>query len=191
MKVLIVVDMQNDFISGVLGTKEAESIVNNVWCKISEAHKLSEYKVVFTRDTHHEHNYLETEEGKYIPKHCIFGTDGWRLHTDIEKLRDTDEDLVFNKELFGSFEMVEDFSDFYCDPYKDIIESVEIIGLCTDICVINNALLCKSLPIFERVPIYVDASCCAGSTPQNHEKALDVMESCLVHVVNRGSEPWK
>ena len=169
MKYLIVVDMQNDFIDGALGTPEAVSILPYVKEKIENF----EGKVLFTRDTH-AHNYLNTQEGRNLPvEHCIKGTDGWQIHPDLECLRTTE---AIDKPTFGSTALME-----LLKKEKDV-ESLEFIGLCTDICVISNAMLIKAA--FPEVPVAVDAKCCAGVTPQSHKNALDAMKMCQIRVVN-------
>lgn len=174
MKVLVVVDMQNDFIDGALGTPEAVKIVPKVIRKIQEF----DGRVIATRDTHEE-NYLETQEGKKLPvKHCIRGTKGWEIHPDIQKL--ISEEPV-DKPTFGSEELGRMLKES-CDM-EGQIESITLVGLCTDICVISNALLLKAcLP---EVPVIVDASCCAGVTPESHVQALEAMKMCQVEIEGR------
>ena len=169
-KVLVVVDMQKDFINGVLGTKEAEAIVDSV----VETVKCFEGEVNFTRDTHAE-NYLETQEGKNLPvPHCIKGTDGWKLDRKLECLR-ADTMKIFDNPTFGSMALAD-----YLKAEKEL-ESVTLIGLCTDICVISNALLIKAaLPETE---IRVIEKCCAGVTPQSHKNALEAMRMCQIKIV--------
>jgi nicotinamidase-related amidase len=171
--ILIVVDMQNDFIDGALGTAEAVAIVPAVEEKI----KNFSGKVFFTRDTHEE-NYLETQEGKNLPvKHCIRGTDGWQIRQNLAAL--CQEEPV-NKVTFGSLDLGIRLQE---ENKKDPIESITLVGLCTDICVISNAMLIKAcLP---EVKILIDASCCAGVTPESHETALRAMEACQIEIVNR------
>lgn len=170
MKILVVVDMQNDFIDGALGTKEAVAIVPNVVEKIKS---YDGEKIIFTRDTHEE-DYMETQEGKNLPvPHCIRGTKGWELNPEIEALRKED---AIDKPSFGSMELAS-----YLKEQSDI-ESIEFVGLCTDICVISNVMITKAaLP---EVPVIVDASCCAGVTPESHKNALEAMKMCQVKVVN-------
>lgn len=171
---LIVVDMQNDFIDGALGTDEAQVIVPAVIEKIMN----HEGPVIYTYDTH-EDNYLETLEGKNLPvEHCIMGTDGWALNPEIEKLRLEGNTLAFSKPTFGSKELAE---HLYDEHRNEKIDSIEIVGLCTDICVISNALLIKAF--LPEVPITVDSSCCAGVTPESHENALDAMSACQIEIV--------
>ena len=169
MKYLIVVDMQNDFIDGTLGTAEAVAILPYVKEKIEQF----DGKVLFTRDTHEE-NYLSTQEGRNLPvEHCIKGTDGWQIHPTLEALRTTE---AIDKPTFGSIALV------HLLQRAQDLESVELIGLCTDICVISNAMLIKAA--FPEIPVTVDAKCCAGVTPQSHKNALEAMKMCQIKVVN-------
>lgn len=171
--ILIVVDMQNDFIDGALGTKEAVAIVPAVEKKIREF----DGTVLFTRDTH-ETWYLETQEGRNLPvPHCIRDTEGWQIRKELDVLRKTEP---IDKETFGSVDLAGELTAM---NEEEEIESITLVGLCTDICVISNALLIKaSLP---EVPIYVDASCCAGVTPESHENALKAMEICQIRITGR------
>lgn len=187
MKILVVVDMQKDFIDGVLGTPEAQKIVPNVEKKIKEAIGDGQM-VAFTVDTHYS-NYMDTEEGKNLPvPHCIMGTDGINLAPGIDKLaRDAMQAgkraAFFRKETFGSIGMADLFKS------NDTIEEVELVGLCTDICVISNAMVMKAaLP---NAHIVVDAACCAGVTPESHDTAIAAMKACQVEVINQGNEPWR
>ncbi|GFI24343.1 nicotinamidase/pyrazinamidase [Lachnospiraceae bacterium] len=169
-KALIVVDMQKDFINGVLGTKEAEAIVDYV----AETIKNFDGEVIFTRDTHSE-NYLKTQEGRNLPiRHCIKGTDGWQLDKKLECLR-TDAMKIFDKPTFGSMMLAE-----YLKAQEDL-ESVTLVGLCTDICVISNAILIKT--VLPEVEIQVIEKCCAGVTPQNHKNALEAMKMCQINII--------
>ncbi len=176
MNVLVVVDMQNDFIDGALGTKEAVAIVPKVVEKIQNF----DGRVIYTRDTHEE-NYLETQEGKRLPiKHCIKWTRGWELHPKIEEIR---KETPIDKPTFGSAALghvlVAQDKDLKAKGEKGI-ESITLIGLCTDICVISNALIVKaSLP---EVRIIVDGGCCAGVTPESHENALEAMRMCQIEI---------
>lgn len=168
MKVLCVIDMQNDFIDGALGTKEAEAIVENVKAKI-ELYRKNGDTVIFTRDTHSE-DYMNTQEGKNLPvPHCIKGSKGWEVS---EKL-DTASYKIIDKPTFGSFELAE-----YISTLADVDE-IELIGLCTDICVISNAMILKAR--FTETPIKVDSSCCAGVTPESHANALGAMKMCQIN----------
>jgi len=168
MKFLIVVDMQNDFIDGALGTDEAVKIVPYVKNLIENF----DGKVFFTRDTHFE-NYMETSEGKKLPvPHCIKDTKGWEIHPELEALRTTDaiDKLTFgSKDLIGILESEEN------------IESITLVGLCTDICVISNALLIKAF--FPEIPITVDSKACAGVTPESHLNALEAMKMCQIEIL--------
>ena len=171
MKLLIVIDMQNDFIDGALGTKEAVAIVPNVAQKIKDARE-SRQIVAFTRDTHQE-NYLATQEGKNLPVvHCVQGTDGWQISSKLEVA----DSKIIDKPSFGSMELAE-----YVAQLQDI-EEVELVGLCTGICVISNAFILKAkLP---ELKITVDASCCACVTPESHATALAAMKLCQINIVN-------
>lgn len=167
MKVLCVIDMQNDFIDGALGTKEAEAIVESVKAKI-ELYKRNGDTVIFTRDTHTE-DYMNTQEGKKLPvPHCIKGSKGWEISSEL----DTSHSIIIDKSTFGSYEL----SD-YVAGLQDVTE-IELIGLCTDICVISNAMLLKAK--LTETPIKVDSSCCAGVTPESHKNALSAMKMCQI-----------
>lgn len=206
MKILVVVDMQNDFIDGALGTPEAVEIVPAVVKKIKEFDGL----VVLTRDTHQE-NYMQTQEGRNLPvPHCIEGTDGWQINVEVMEAADQqaeilsesyadDDDAVmvtidpsiFNKPTFGCVELGEALlranqaepdaeNGIDADDTENIIESIEVIGLCTDICVISNAMLLKAF--LPEVPVIVDVACCAGVTPESHMRALGAMQACQIEV---------
>ena len=172
-KILIVIDMQNDFIDAALGTKEAVSIVEAVKEKIRS---FPAEDVIATMDTHDE-GYMQTQEGKNLPvMHCIKGTDGWKIRPDIAELLTGAR--IYEKPTFGSTVLAADLKDL---SEKEEIE-LELVGLCTDICVVSNALLLKaSMP---EVKISVDAACCAGVTPQKHLAALETMRSCQIDVKN-------
>lgn len=173
MKTLIVIDMQNDFITGSLGTPEAQAIVPNVKKKI-EGYRKNGYKIIFTRDTHGMF-YLDTAEGKKLPvEHCIKDTDGWQIGIEVTP----DNYKFIDKTSFGYADWKEIFPDYY---YKSGNDKIELIGVCSDICVISNALILKAA--YPEVDITVDASCCAGSTPEKHKAALDVMKSCQINVI--------
>ena len=171
-KLLIVIDMQKDFIDGALGTPEAEAIVENVKNKICA---FPPEDVIFTMDTHGE-DYMETQEGKNLPvPHCIRGTEGWRLHPEIAALAGRPA-MIYEKPTFGSMELANDLRIL---SEKEEIE-LEIVGLCTDICVVSNALLLKAA--MPEVSISVDAACCAGVTPESHLAALTTMRFCQINV---------
>lgn len=178
-KILVVVDMQNDFITGPLGTPEAVSIVDKVVEKI----RGEEWdRIVCTMDTH-DGNYLETQEGKKLPvKHCKMYTDGWEIHekidAEVEKFHYTKRD-TYVKHTFGSLFAAQLMVAYDSDPAD---YELTLVGVCTDICVISNALLLKAH--YPEMKIVVDASCCAGSDPFRHREALDVMRSCQVEIVN-------
>ncbi len=177
MKVLVVVDMQNDFITGSLGTKEAQAIVPNVKKKIDEAVKNGDM-IIFTRDTHYE-DYLETKEGKKLPvEHCIKDTDGWQILAELMPPSDYDNVYVLDKFTFGSTELP---VSMLCSGLVKNNDEIELIGLCTDICVVSNALILKAA-FFDTHEISVDATCCAGVTPETHEAALKTMEMCQINV---------
>ena len=173
MNFLIVVDMQNDFIDGALGTAEAVAILPAVKSKIENF----EGRVLFTRDTH-ETDYLETQEGRNLPvEHCIKGTDGWQIAPALEALRN--EEAV-DKPTFGSVALGQLLKAY--DTYEEKIGSVTLIGLCTDICVISNAMIIKAF--LPETPVIVDAACCAGVTPESHENALKAMSVCQIKIEN-------
>ena len=173
MKYLIVVDMQNDFITGSLGTKEAEAILPGVIEKV----KSFDGEVIYTRDTH-QAGYLSTQEGKNLPvEHCIEGTWGWELATELKDLSSGHK--VFNKPTFGCVELATYLIE---ENEKEAVEEIELCGLCTDICVISNAFVIKAN--LTEVPVSVDASCCAGVTPESHLNALSAMKICQITVKN-------
>ncbi len=173
MEFLIVVDMQNDFIDGSLGTPEAVAVVPSVLEKI----KNFSGEVIFTRDTHTA-DYLSTREGKNLPvEHCIKGTHGWKIRAELDELRTTSP---VDKPTFGSVELVRRLKDY--DENTEKISGVTLVGLCTDICVISNAMLIKAF--MPETDITVDASCCAGVTPESHLRALESMKSCQINIVN-------
>lgn len=164
-KTLIVIDMQNDFIDGTLGTAEAVAIVDNVQRKIAE-YRAAGGEIIFTRDTHSE-NYLDTPEGKKLPVvHCVKGTQGWQIS---DKLDAAGCDII-DKPSFG-----------WTRWNERSFEAIELVGLCTDICVVSNALILKAQ--FPDAEITVDASCCAGVTPETHNAALATMKMCQINVI--------
>lgn len=169
MKVLVVVDMQNDFVDGALGTDAAQIIVPAVKAKIEE-YRANGDAVIFTRDTHNE-NYLETQEGTKLPvEHCIKGTTGWEIIPQL----DTADSVIVDKPTFGSYELV--------DVIEGLApESIEVIGVCTDICVISNAMLLKAK--FLETPISVDKKCCAGVSIKSHYVALEAMKACQIEII--------
>lgn len=164
-KTLIVVDMQNDFIDGSLGTAKARAIVGNVKKKISEYRSRGD-EIIFTRDTHQE-DYLDTPEGKKLPvKHCIYGTKGWEIAEGLEVPGCT----CIDKPTFG-----------WSHWNEREFDEIELVGLCTDICVVSNALILKAM--FPEAAITVDAGCCAGVTKETHKAALETMKMCQIQVI--------
>ena len=173
MKFLIVVDMQNDFIDGVLGTKEAVAILSAVEAKI----RSHAGRVIFTRDTHEE-NYMDTQEGRKLPvPHCIRNTKGWELAPSLEALRAEREALCIDKLTFGSKDLALQMAEEYAG--KPVC--FELIGVCTDICVISNAMLLKAF--LPEATVQVDAACCAGVTPASHNTALAAMAACQIELL--------
>lgn len=174
MDILVVVDTQNDFISGSLGTPEAQAIVSKVADKIRNW----EGDIFCTYDTHDEY-YLESFEGVKLPiKHCIKGKEGWVYPEEIMQALKNAPDgecWIVEKGTFGSFDLVD-----LINRYSKI-DTITVVGLCTDICVITNCLLLRTA--FPDVEIYVDSSCCAGVTPETHEAALTVMKSCQINII--------
>lgn len=172
-KILIVVDMQNDFVDGALGSSEAVEIVENVVEKI----RGFDGRIFVTLDTHEE-DYLDTLEGRNLPVvHCIKGTEGWKLNHEVEKALEGKDFTIVEKPTFGSVKLVDILGE-----YVDCDTEIELVGLCTDICVVSNALLLKAN--FHETPISVDASACAGVTVEAHNAALSTMKSCHINVVN-------
>lgn len=172
--ILIVVDMQNDFISGNLGNEEAEKIVETVIKKV----KNFQGRVIFTKDTHYD-NYLDTQEGKNLPiVHCIKNTRGWEIADGIKELIEEKRAEVFEKSSFGSEALIKRLREI---DEKEKIENITLIGICTDICVVSNALAIRTF--LPEVPVKVDSSCCAGVTKEKHEAALETMRSCQIEVI--------
>lgn len=165
-KVLVVVDMQNDFIDGSLGTKEAAAILPKVVEKVKQA-KMEGTAILFTKDTHGV-DYLTTSEGKKLPvEHCIKPTFGWEIN---ERLLPYAEEII-EKKTFGSIGLPDRVSAY---------EEIELVGVCTDICVISNALILKAY--FPEKAISVDSACCAGVTPDTHNNALEAMKMCQITI---------
>ena len=175
VRYLVVVDMQKDFIDGSLGTEEAQGIVEKVKEKILSYPKEMVYA---TLDTHGE-NYLSTQEGKMLPvPHCIKGTEGWGLHPMLKDLILPDH--FFEKGSFGSLRLAESMRELFRQQENMEGASIELVGLCTDICVVSNALLLKAF--LPEIPISVDSSCCAGVTKEKHLAALETLRSCQVEI---------
>ena len=171
-KLLVVIDMQNDFVTGSLGSKDAVAILPNVMERIRLARE-NGVQVVFTRDTHFE-NYLSTQEGKNLPvPHCIKDTQGWQIRAELDELRKTE---AIDKLTFGSKELVDLLKD------EKNVESITFVGICTDICVISNAMVVKAY--YPEIPLLVDAKGCAGVTPESHKNALEAMKMCQIDVIN-------
>ena len=191
-KILVVVDMQNDFIDGVLGTPEAQAIVPNVVKKIEEYCE-DDNLVLFTKDTHYK-DYLYTQEGKNLPiPHCIVNTDGWCINKNVRSAwlwslhieESTEKNNTILKSTFGSVELGEILKEYlngenYEANHNDI--EIEFVGVCTDICVISNVMIVKAF--LPNVKITVDANCCAGVTPESHKTALEAMKACQVNIIN-------
>ena len=172
-KVLVVVDMQKDFVDGALGTEEAVKIVDKVVEKIAAF----EGEVVFTRDTHGD-DYLNTQEGRYLPiPHCKKGSSGWQLQEKVAAVK-PEYAKIFDKNTFGSVELAQYLSEI---NEKEGIEQITFVGLCTDICVISNAMLAKAY--MPEVTVAVEAQCCAGVTPESHNNALEAMKMCQIIIV--------
>lgn len=170
-KYLIVVDMQQDFVYGALGSEEAKKIVEKVTQKV----KSFDGEVIFTQDTHGA-DYLNTQEGRKLPvEHCIDGSEGWKLIAPLEELRAQRKLKCYSKGTFGCIELA---ADLRVEIEREGVEEIELVGVCTDICVVSNALLLKAY--MPEVPIRVDAGCCAGVTPKKHEAALETMRSCQI-----------
>ena len=168
MKYLIVVDMQNDFITGSLGSELAKAIVPSVVNKV----KNFDGKIIFTRDTHFS-DYMNTQEGKNLPvTHCIKDSDGWQICDELKPYAN----IVVDKITFGSIELPK-----LLESYNEPIEKIELCGLCTDICVISNAFLLKAA--FPEVPLTVDSACCAGVTVESHNNALNAMKAIQIEII--------
>lgn len=171
--ILIVVDMQKDFIDGALGTAEAVAIVPAVVEKVQNFRG----NVLFTRDTHFE-NYMDTQEGRKLPvPHCIRDTEGWQICKELQPFAENAP--IMDKVTFGAMELGPFLQEMH---EEDEISSITFVGLCTDICVISNVMIAKAF--LPEVPIIVDAACCAGVTPDSHNTALASMRTCQVQVVN-------
>lgn len=180
-KILVVVDMQNDFTSGALGNPECRAVVPQVITRMERARR-EKWRIICTQDVHEE-NYLETGEGQRLPvKHCIRGSRGAKLIDEIEAMREKwkDHSDVFldenplEKNAFGSVKLSEILSKY--EP-----EEIELIGICTDICVISNAMILRSE--FPDIDVFVNAACCAGVTPESHSNALQAMEACQIRII--------
>lgn len=170
-RILVVVDMQKDFLTGALRNEDAIAIIPAVVEKV----KNFEGKIIFTRDTHCD-NYLETQEGRKLPvAHCIKETEGWEIIDELSEY--TEGASIYNKATFGSLRLAQDLKAM---NEINAVDSVEVIGVCTDICVISNAMLIKAA--MPEVTIMVDSSCCAGVTKEAHETALNAMKAVQIEV---------
>lgn len=173
-KILVVIDMQKDFVTGSLGTKEAQAIVGKVAKRIREWDSV----ILATMDTH-DFNYLQTQEGKNLPvEHCIEGEAGWEVCDEIMDVYDDNKpDATFLKNTFGSVDLARQITELYSMGFSEVM----LIGVCTDICVISNAMTIKAF--CPEIKITVDSSCCAGVTPESHNQALESMKICQVNVI--------
>lgn len=168
-KVIVVIDMQNDFIDGALGTKEAQVMLPHLVAKLERE---KDALLIFTQDTHSK-NYMETQEGRNLPvPHCIKPEKGWEIAPSLQPFVKKAA-AVIEKPAFGSLELPKAVAKLQPDE-------VELVGLCTDICVISNAMILKAA--FPELPVAVDASCCAGVTPTSHDNALQAMKMCQVDI---------
>lgn len=176
-KILVIVDMQKDFIDGSLGTPEAQAMLPRLVEKLKNEPDTTRF--IFTKDTHHE-GYLSTPEGKKLPVvHCVKGTPGWEIPACLT------EDFCYSpfvveKPTFGSCELMNYLSDFLNNDDCEV-DTIEFVGLCTDICVVSNVLMAKAR-FYDECEIAVDSSCCAGVTPESHEAALQTMRMCQINV---------
>ena len=179
MNILLVIDMQKDFVDQALGTPEAQAIVPNVVAKINE-YKARGDVIIATKDTHEE-TYLETQEGVNLPFiHCVQNTEGWQLDDAVQAAMPENATIV-HKPTFGSTELVKIIGE-YVAQYGEPNVHMEIVGLCTDICVVSNALIEKAF--YPEMPITLDAKCCAGVTPATHDAAIATMRMCQINVIN-------
>ena len=186
MHVIVIIDCQFDFIDGVLGTHEAKAIVPNIVNKLNNYSDKKNTVVLYTKDTH-GNDYLDTLEGTILPiPHCIENTPGWSINKDIERAVKSNRFLTYSsdkiinsrvyKNTFGSDDLRE-----FLEVYKDRIESVEFVGLTTNICLISNVLLARM--VLPNTEIFVDKNCCAGTSSELHEAALEVMKSCQINII--------
>lgn len=177
-KLVVIVDCQNDFIDGALGTPEARAMIPRLVEKIKTENENTSF--IFTADTHGE-DYMNTSEGKNLPvSHCIHSTPGWEIPTCLTECFENSP-VVIKKPTFGSYKLMEFIND-YLYTYPEIT-TIEFVGICTDICVVSNVLMAKAA-FYDKYEIVVDAKCCAGSTPERHKAALDTMKSCQINVIN-------
>lgn len=186
-KILVVVDVQHDFVDGILGSEEARAAIPNIVKKVNEYAKMEDALIVYTRDTHGD-NYYDTQEGKHLPvPHCIKNTIGWDIVPEV--ISEEAAILIVDKPTFGDVSLgskiveavweAKHFDDEAIINYAP--KSIEVVGFCTDICVVSNCMILKNY--FPESLIVVDSSCCAGVTPAKHEAALEVMRSCQIDVI--------
>lgn len=183
MVVLVVVDMQHDFVDGALGTPEAQEVVAKVTERVKKYTEDPEAIIIYTRDTHYS-NYLDTLEGQNLPMpHCIYGTKGWEIVPEV--FVDNGRTFVVDKTTFGHANLAKDICTFVKQINSNFDETdifaIELCGVCTDICVVSNALMLKAN--FTELPIRIDKDCCAGTTPENHQAALRVMSNCQIEII--------
>lgn len=179
MNILLVIDMQKDFVDQALGTAEARAIVPKVVAKINE-YKARGDVILATRDTH-EPSYLDTQEGRNLPVvHCVRNTEGWQLDDSVQAAL-PENTVIVDKPTFGSAELVKILGGYVAE-YGEPNVHLEIVGLCTDICVVSNALTEKAF--YPEMPISLDAACCAGVTPETHSAALTTMRMCQINVIH-------
>ena len=180
MKILVVIDMQNDFITGALGSADKQAIVPAVKARVSDYLCNSDTKVIFTRDTHDPDTYADTIEGKKLPvSHCYKNTYGWEIIPELQEEIDKDDNSkvrFINKPHFGSIDLMK-----YLEACGNV-EYIELCGVCTDICVVSNALILKASD--KDFPVLVNANLCAGTSKENHNAALLTMKNCHIDVSN-------
>lgn len=182
MKLLVMIDMQNDFLTGILGNEQTAAVIPKVYEKVKQYLDGSKSPLICTMDTHSD-NYPETQEGRNLPAvHCIKGTDGWQIDGSLKELLNKSSERVYKLEkvTFGA-ENLPDCIKKIRQKYNEEINEIEVIGVCTDICVISNAMLLKTF--FPEILITVDSSCCAGVTPESHSNALKAMKMCQINVI--------
>lgn len=177
-RVLVIVDMQRDFVDGSLGTKKAQEVV----ARVAQKAETWDGVLIFTRDTH-DAGYLDSAEGRKLPViHCQKGTPGWEIVPELEEIRKTKEAVVVDKPTFGSFALVDAVRAV---ERAEGLAAIELVGLCTDICVVSNAILLKTA--FPEVPITVDAACTEGVTTARRDAALQVMDACHIEIAGTAS----
>ena len=185
MKYFVLIDFQKDFIDGALGTKEAQALVPKVVDKLNEIKDKEDWAIVTTQDLHFKYEYERSIEGKHIPPHCMTSTNGYEFPSVIKDILKNDEREIptFTKDTFGCYNFISNARN-YCNyhPHNNDIEYFEFAGLCTDICVISN-VLALNMAVGQKIPIKVNSALCAGTTSENHQKALDIMRSNLIEII--------